>query len=108
MGYLLNMQISVQTSGANETTLVISGELDVATATDLRSAGEQALADGSPTLIVDLEAVTFLDSSGLGALIALRNASLAAERSFSLRRPSPRVNKVLELSGLTDVFDVAG
>jgi anti-sigma B factor antagonist len=108
MGYLLHMQISVQTSGANETTLVISGELDVATAAEVRSAGEQAVADGSQSLVVDLEAVTFLDSSGLGALIALRNASLAAQRSFSLRRPSPRVNKVLELSGLTDVFDVAG
>jgi anti-sigma B factor antagonist len=105
MGYLQLMQISVQSADGGRTTLLISGELDVATAAELRGAGEQAIAAGSQTLVLDLSDVTFLDSSGLGALIAIRNASLAAGCALVLLHPSDRVNKVLELSGLTGVFD---
>jgi anti-sigma B factor antagonist len=104
MDYLLIMQISVQSAAAGHTVLAVSGELDVASAPELRTAGEQAYADGSSVLVLDLSDVSFLDSSGLGALIAIRNASLSESRSLLLRRPSARVDKVLELSGLTKVF----
>jgi len=106
VGYLRHMLISVQDDGNAQTTLAVAGELDVATALELRGAGEQALADGAQSLVLDLSEVTFLDSSGLGALIAIRNAVLEAGRVLQLRQPSARVNKVLELSGLTGVFDI--
>ena len=58
--------------------LVVAGEVDVSTAAELTAAGEQALsAPGCRGLRVDLADVSFLDSTGLGALVGLRNAALA-------------------------------
>jgi anti-sigma B factor antagonist len=82
--------------------LSIAGEVDLAVATQLRESGLVALArDDSAVLRIDLSAVTFMDSSGLGALIQLNNTSPGR---VVLVRPSPRVVRLLELAGLTDTL----
>ncbi len=58
------------------------------------------------TLQVDLSAVTFLDSSGVGALVGLRNAALNKGGSLVLVSPQPPVRRVLELTTMDKVFDI--
>src|SRR6266496_3765460 len=53
------------------TTLEVAGEVDLSTAEELTQAGLDALAEGARAVIVDLTDVTFLDSSGLAALITI-------------------------------------
>ena len=47
-----------------------SGEVDVATAPDLAAALDAMIGSGAPNIVVDMEQVSFIDSSGLGTLVA--------------------------------------
>jgi anti-sigma B factor antagonist len=86
-----------------------SGELDAFTAPELRSELHRLLEDASTTrLVVDLTAVTFLDSSALGVLVgALRRLR---ERSGELHivQPRPTVLRIFEVTGLDAVFTLHG
>jgi anti-sigma B factor antagonist len=84
--------------------LLVSGDLDIASEQDLLGRATALLDAGAALLDVDLGEVTFLDSSGLGALVRARQ--LAHERGRELRLASvPRsVARILELTGLADLF----
>jgi anti-sigma B factor antagonist len=87
------------------TFLLVTGDVDIATAGELREAGEQAITDVTGTLRIDLSGVTFMDSSGISALVAIRNAAMAST-TLILDNPSPRVVRVLEITGLASAFRV--
>lgn len=86
--------------------LIVSGEVDLAAADELRAAGARALdALGSgPRLDIDMAGVSFIDSSGLGALVAIRNAAEASGRSIALLVTSAPIIRLFELTGLRDTF----
>ncbi|BBH67583.1 hypothetical protein ACTI_42680 [Actinoplanes sp. OR16] len=86
-------------------TLVLApeGDLDVANAAVLRQVLQQALDSGDCTrLDVDMSAVTFLDSSALGVLVAARRAAAAKDVTLRIREPGPMVRMVLEVTNLYD------
>jgi anti-sigma B factor antagonist len=86
--------------------LTVRGEVDVTTTPRVRAQLIALLSDGTPHLIVDLEGVRFMDSSGLGALVA--GLKLARSRSGELRLVCERqrsVRKVLEVTGLERVLE---
>lgn len=87
--------------------LVVRGEVDIAVVEGLLAEAERSMDASRSRLEVDLHDVTFIDSSGLGALVQIqRNAS---ERGISvvLTRPSDATRRLLELSGLDHVFTIA-
>ncbi len=85
--------------------LTLSGELDLATAPTLVDLGLEALArPGTSVLAIDVGEVTFIDSTALGALVRLRNAALAGAKRVELVTVPDRVQRLLELTGLSDVF----
>jgi anti-sigma B factor antagonist len=101
------MQITSRLTDGGAAHLLVAGEIDVSTAAELTAAGEQALAaPGCRGLVVEMGDVSFLDSTGLGALVGLRNASLAAEAGFELAAVSEPVRRILELTGMISVFAV--
>ncbi|MBV9285658.1 MAG: STAS domain-containing protein [Acidimicrobiia bacterium] len=86
--------------------LTVRGEIDVTTTPRVRAQLISLLSEGKPNVIVDLEGVDFLDSSGLGALVAA--LKLARSRSGELRIVCDQqrsVRKVLEVTGLERVLD---
>jgi anti-sigma B factor antagonist len=82
------------------------GEIDLANADNLRALGEDAISDFVGTIRIDLAQITFMDSSGLAALIAIRNAALDAGRVLILERPAKQVRRVLEVTGLDTAFRI--
>jgi anti-anti-sigma factor len=79
------------------TRLVLAGEIDIAAREGLLAAVEQAASKGLP-LVVELGAVTFLDGSGISALMAV--TQLAVDRGIGIGftdRP-PVVDRVLDLT----------
>ena len=84
--------------------LGVTGEVDVACADELREAGEAALVPTVGTLRIDLAGVSFMDSSGLTALIAVRNKAEAARVWLVLDDPQPLVRRALEITALHKVF----
>jgi anti-anti-sigma factor len=78
---------------------VIHGELDIATAPELVDLLARLRHHGH-AVVLDLAAVTFMDSTGLTTLM---DAHFHAERngwSFSVQRPSPAVRRVFDLAGV--------
>jgi anti-anti-sigma factor len=83
--------------------LVLSGEVDAAVVDPTtREARELLRQPGVVSLVVDLGAVTFIDSLGLGLLVNLH--ALADDRgaAFVLRNTPAKVTQVLQLTGLLD------
>ena len=86
--------------GPGACTLAIGGELDVATAPELRAAVGSLLGSGCRHLELDLSETTFLDSSGLGALLWALHRLDAAGGEMVAVHPSERAVEVLRLTGL--------
>jgi anti-anti-sigma factor len=85
--------------------LRLAGQIDLAAALDVLDAGLIALAASTDTFVVDLDSVTFIDLTALGVLVRLRNAALAHRLALRLANVPPPVNHVLDLAGLSKVFD---
>lgn len=87
--------------------IAVSGDLDIATADQLfRDANEALRAHAPTTLVLDLAGVAFLDSSGIGTLVELRNVAGDTGGEVVLRRPSVRTRRLLEITALDSVFSV--
>ena len=85
----------------------VSGEFDAAGVDAFRAAVEEGLAGSDlKSLVVDLRGVTFLDSSGLGALLGRDRRQVQAGGSMRLLNPSPAVKPILELSGIYRIMPV--
>jgi anti-sigma B factor antagonist len=83
----------------DETVLVV-GEVDLTNAECLKS-GLLAAANGHRVVIADLERLSFIDASGLTALIAAERQLRDQERVLVLRNPKPIVKRTLDVTGLT-------
>ena len=82
--------------------LVLSGEIDSYTATELA----ERLAGDPPVDVLDLAAVTFIDSSGLRVLVEAHQAPHRAGHAARAASPSAPVQRLLEISGLAGHLDV--
>jgi anti-sigma B factor antagonist len=89
-------------------TLVITGEIDLACADELREQLRALTPSASRTGVVDLSGVTFLDSSGLGVLIAAKKHAVATDTDLALADPSPACRSVLSISGADQFFEIHG
>ncbi|MCX8007207.1 MAG: STAS domain-containing protein [Coriobacteriia bacterium] len=101
------MQLDIDVKKDGQTCMLsVRGEIDVYTSPVLKSELGSAIDDGCVDLVVDMQGVTFIDSSGLGALVSgLRRVK---ERSGSLRIVCTRDNilKVFRITGLDKVFPI--
>lgn len=86
----------------------VGGEIDLATAPALRSRVDGLVREGVRRLLVNLEAVGFLDSSGLSALIASRKELQDAEGELAIVCHHETVLKVFTVTGLDKVFSIHG
>ena len=87
------LQVEIDPEGV----LWLSGELDMAVMDSfIREAS--ATVDGQRQVILDLSALTFLDSSGIRAI--LRFSNIVAERVVVLRSPRENVRQVLSIVGV--------
>ncbi len=98
------MNIALEPASDGHTLVAITGRLDLGTAGTFRSAIEHLLHDGTTNVIVDLARVTFIDSSGLGALIGAYRHTLDAGGSLRIVAPTPDVQDLLTLMRLDRVL----
>jgi anti-sigma B factor antagonist len=84
----------------------VSGEVDIDAAADLRLVLHRAIATGFPDLVIDLRAVTFIDSTGLGVMVGALREARRPPGTVTLVVSNPRLLRVLRISGLDRVFAV--
>lgn len=82
-------------------TVRLAGEIDLAAAPRVESAIEEAVAgEEGVDILIDLDAVTFLDSTGLRVLVAAHARCAGEGRRLTLVNPSTAVSRILEITGL--------
>jgi anti-sigma B factor antagonist len=91
---------------ARTATVSLRGEVDVLTVDQVRVALGEALAAHPLDIVVDLTDLTFIDSTGLGALIFGFQRARDAGVRFRLAHPSRSVHQILVLSGLLEVVEL--
>ncbi len=84
------------------------GEIDVYTAPKLREKLIELVSEGSYNLIVDLEKVDFLDSTGLGVLVGGLKRVRNHDGSLQLVCTQEKILKIFRITGLTKVFPIHG
>lgn len=83
-------------------TIVLEGELDMASAPLLESAVSEACDGGATEFVLDMSAVEFIDSSGLKAILHGKTMCERRASSFSLTPATRPAQRVFEATGLVD------
>jgi anti-sigma B factor antagonist len=84
-----------------EQVVALRGELDVASADSVR----RTLLSSELPVVVDMADLTFIDSSGLTALVHASNELTKRGLAFRVRGVSPDLRRLFELTGLTKLID---
>lgn len=101
------MDLRIEVSRRDDWSVVeVGGEIDVATAPRLREQLIALVNAQQHRIVVSLEAVDFIDSTGLGVLISGLKRVRTHGGDFALVCTEPRILKVFEITGLLAVFAV--
>ena len=95
-----------QEEGADSAVLIVTGELDIATAPRLRAAVGDLMGQGVRHLEIDLDACVFIDSTGMGALLWAAHRLQATGGDLRAAHLHGAPAKALEAAGLDRVFQV--
>ena|SRR5947209_6713625 len=86
--------------------LALTGAVDIESREPLQAQCQRLLGGGPVALVLDMSGVTFMDSTGIGALVEVSHAARDSGITFTIRRPSTRVVRILQASGLSGMWDV--
>ena len=96
------MQIDMRVDPTGTLVVILSGELDSSNAASLQERLASIPPQPTQRLTFDLTGLRFMDSAGIAVLIG----AVTKAGSVSLRNPSPIIRRVLETTGLFDVFSI--
>jgi anti-sigma B factor antagonist len=101
----VDLSLTTRTEG-DRTIVSVGGEIDVYTAPKLREQLVDLVNAGQYHLVVDMEDVEFLDSTGLGVLVGGLKRVRAHDGSLRLVCTQERILKIFRITGLTKVFPI--
>jgi anti-sigma B factor antagonist len=88
-------------------TVVLDGEIDIATSPAIRESLMAAINAGNVHLAVDMSGVAFIDTAGIGVLVAAANRAREAGGGLSLLAPSRQVRRLLDVFHLDAILPTA-
>ncbi len=97
------MKLSSTTDGGHRIVTVNEARIDAAVALAFKDQMRSQTEDGPDTVVLDLQQVQFVDSSGLGAIVASMKA-MGQGRTLALAGLNPTVDKVFRLTRMDSVF----
>jgi anti-sigma B factor antagonist len=101
------MQPTIRVSFADDVAVLhVVDDLDMANAPEVRSRALTAIDDGWSTLVIDLTGCDFIDSVGLGTLVAILRRARSRGGDVSVVAPFEPQRRLFELCGLDAVFDL--
>jgi anti-sigma B factor antagonist len=102
----VDLKVNDYTTEDGLTVITVEGEIDVYTAPRLREKLIDLVNKGKFHLLVDMEKVEFLDSTGLGVLVGGLKRVRAHDGSLELVCTQERILKIFRITGLTKVFGI--
>jgi anti-sigma B factor antagonist len=104
------VQLTVDLVSAPEmpdvTVVALTGEIDLATAPQLREGLQRAESSARRGLLVDLRGVSFIDSTGIGELVGCHRRCRDDGRQVVFLVPDGTTRKILTVTGMDGVFDI--
>lgn len=101
------MLLRVDSSSVADTAAIsATGEIDLATVNTLRSAIAKSMQQGASHLTLNLDKVTYIDSSGLGTLIGAHKRLTSSGGSLTIRCSQARILRLFTITGLDRVLTV--
>lgn len=100
----MSLEISVSTKD-KASTIVLSGEVDVSNADELRQAIAK-LEEAQQDISVDMAEVPYIDSTGIGVLVGAANRAKEAGTNFSVLALQPNVARVIDLLDLSELLNI--
>lgn len=88
--------------------VTLDGDLDIVTSEDVKRQLAALVEEGHRTVTVDMGAVDFVDSSGLGALVAIHQMASSRGSHLVVRSVPSRVQNLLKLTRLDRLLSVEG
>jgi anti-sigma B factor antagonist len=98
------MDVPFQVHIERDERIVARGEIDMATVMDLTGAMAAMAGTGAPRVVLDLGEVTFIDSTGIGALVNQQHALALRGACLVIGSMSATVRTTLRLAGLESHF----
>lgn len=98
------LEVETRQTDGGVTVVAPTGRLDVAGAPALREAISGLTENGAPRVVIDMEGVSFVDSTGLGSVIAALKQIRNRQGELRLAAPNQQARVVLELTTLDRVF----
>lgn len=102
----MDLGFTTSENDGNWVVLSVRGEVDVATAPQLREHLVRLVNDGHAHILLDLNEVGFLDSTGLGVIVGSLKRTRSADGDLALCCTQRSILKVLEITGLIEVFKI--
>ena len=101
---LMNLQVESMAQG-RRLRVVVSGEVDVSNAEDLRAQIDAGLSDETVQEVeVDMAEVSYIDSTGIGVLVGSAHKAQDSGRVFQVLNPQANVLRILGLLGVDEVL----
>jgi anti-sigma B factor antagonist len=86
--------------------IVLAGDLDLDTVPELTRVLDPLIQDGPPDVVIESSGLSFLESSGVAALVVAQNKLCKRNRRLIVRAPRPNVLRILEITGLVEFLNV--
>jgi anti-sigma B factor antagonist len=102
----MDLTLNVYSDSPDYTVVAVGGEIDVYSAPKLREKLISLVESGSYHLIIDMEAVEFLDSTGLGVLVGGLKRVRAHDGWIDLVCTQGRILRIFRITGLSRVFNI--
>jgi len=100
------LKIDSRTEGSDAAVLSLAGEVDVANAAQVRDSALMLVDGGAKKLVIDLNSTDYMDSTGLGTLVGLLKRTKELGGDVVIAAAQPRVKRLFEITGLTQVFRI--
>ena len=100
------MMVSFEALEQGVTLVRLNGRLDAAAAPNFLARLKASIEEGKTRLALDMAAVPFIDSTGLGSLVTALKAARRADGDVRLVSPSQQAQKLLQLTTLNRVFTI--
>lgn len=101
----MDLEVEAGKRGGSDV-LTLRGEIDVYTAPRLRQAIIDLVDAGARHIVVDMGAVDFLDSTGLGVLVGGLKRVKVQEGELSIVTSQDKILKIFDITGLNKVFSI--
>ncbi len=99
------MEINRQVVG-DKKVISIAGELDMGNVKELKAVFDEEVASGTRYIVIDMATLNYIDSSGIGAFIALMNKLRSLNGSVTLMKIQPEVMRIFQMTKLTAFFKI--